>query len=342
MPDLPVALTLVPSPAHNLDTHPENVHRFDRLQQSLQPLAAPTFLEIAPRAATADELHPVHPERHLEALREACAEGPGYIDYAPTYVTTASYKTALEAAGATLDVVEAVVAGRAAAGLALIRPPGHHATPTRAMGFCLLNNIALAARRAQALGLQRVMIVDFDVHHGNGTQDATEADPNILYLSTHQWGIYPGTGAVDDTGSGAGRGSVVNIPLPGGAGDRAFAQIAERIISPLAERFGPQILLVSAGFDAHWRDPLASLQLTVAGYHALGRALAAIAQAHCQGKLVYALEGGYDPEVVAEGVRALALSLAGEPLPLDPLGAAQRPEPDPEPAFARVCAVHGL
>jgi len=342
MPDLPVALALVPSPAHNLGSHPENVHRFDHLQDALHSLSAPTFLEIAPRAARPEELTAVHPLVHLEALREACAEGPGYIDYAPTYVTTGSFDAALEAAGTTLDVLEAVVGGQAAAGLALVRPPGHHATPTRAMGFCLLNNIALAARRAQALGLRRVMIVDFDVHHGNGTQDATESDPEILYLSTHQGGIYPGTGALDDTGSGPGGGSVVNIPLPGGAGDHAFSQITERVIAPLAERFGPQILLVSAGFDAHWSDPLAGLQLTIVGYHALGRALFRIAQAHCRGRIIYALEGGYDPNVLAQGVRAVALSLAGEPLAADPLGPAPRPEPGVDGVIEQVRALHGL
>jgi acetoin utilization deacetylase AcuC-like enzyme len=342
MANSPIAYALVPSPAHNLDSHPENVHRFELLRGALQALPAPALQEILPRSAKPDELVSVHPLAHLEALREACAEGPGYIDYAPTYVTTGSFEAALEAAGATLGVLEAVVSGQATAGLALIRPPGHHATPTRAMGFCLLNNIALAARRAQALGLRRVMIVDFDVHHGNGTQDATESDPDILYLSTHEGGIYPGSGAIDDVGSGPGRGSVVNIPLPAGAGDRAFAQIAERVIVPLADRFAPEILLVSAGFDPHWTDPLASLQLTIAGFHALGQALLKVAQAHCRGRIVYALEGGYDPKVLAEGVRAIALSLSGASLPGDPLGPAPRAEPPVDAVLERVRSLHGL
>jgi acetoin utilization deacetylase AcuC-like enzyme len=336
------ALTIVPSPEHNLDSHPENVRRFSQLQQTLEALRSPRLLHLPPRAATPEELIRVHPPSFLEALKDACDEGPGYIDYAPTYVTVGSFAAALEAAGSTLGVLDAILDGKADAGLALVRPPGHHATPTRAMGFCLLNNIALAARHAQAHGLHRVMIVDFDVHHGNGTQDATEADPDILYLSTHQMGIYPGSGAIDDTGSGAGRGSVVNIPLPGGAGDHAFAQIAEHVIAPLAERFVPEILLVSAGFDAHWRDPLAGIQLSIAGYYALGQALAAIAQAHCHGRIVYALEGGYDPEVLAEGIRAVALSLAGEPLTAVPLGPAPRPEPEVDAVLEQVRALHGL
>jgi acetoin utilization deacetylase AcuC-like enzyme len=155
-------------------------------------------------------------------------------------------------------------------------------------------------------------------------------------------GIYPGSGEIDDTGSGAGTGSVVNIPLPSGAGDCAFAQIAERAIAPLAERFAPQILLVSAGFDAHWRDPLAGLQLTITGYHALGRTLAEIARSHCDGRIVVALEGGYDPQVVAEGVFALALAMAGRELIQDPLGAAPRPEPEVSHLLDRLIQTHRL
>jgi acetoin utilization deacetylase AcuC-like enzyme len=279
---------------------------------------------------------------YLESLREACGEGPGYIDYAPTYVTTESFEAALDAAGATTQIVEAVAAGEARAGLALVRPPGHHATPTRAMGFCLLNNAALAARRAQALGLRRVMVVDFDVHHGNGTQAATETDPDILYLSTHQQGIYPGSGMMEDTGSGAGAGSVVNIPLPGGAGDQAFAQIASRVIVPLSDRFEPQIVLISAGFDAHWRDPLAGLQLSISGFHALGRSLAEIARRHCEGRIVLVLEGGYDPDVVAQGTLALGLALAGRELPHDPLGPAPRAEPEVGQLLDRLVQIHQL
>jgi acetoin utilization deacetylase AcuC-like enzyme len=342
MPNSPIAYTLVPSPAHNLDSHPENVHRFSLLEQILQSSSAPPTRRLEPKRARPEDLGAVHPMNYLEALRDACAEGPGYIDYAPTYVTTESFEAALDAAGGTLQVVEAVAEGAARAGLAIVRPPGHHATPTRAMGFCLLNNVALAARHAQGLGLRRVMIVDLDVHHGNGTQAATEADPDILYLSTHQMGIYPGSGQIDERGAGPGVGSVVNIPVPGGAGDSAFAQIAERVIAPLAERFAPQILLVSAGFDAHWRDPLAGLQLTIAGYHALGRTLTEVARAHCEGRIVVALEGGYDPQVVAQGVLALALAIAGRELEQDPLGAAPRPEPDVTHLLDRIAQTHRL
>ena len=184
MPEQQIAFTLVASPEHNLAGHPENVGRFRHFDRLRRVPFSDRLLEVDPIEASSEDLTRIHPLAYLEALKQAVAQGPGYIDPAPTYVTPASYEAALLAAGATLQVTEAVVTGRAKAGLCLVRPPGHHATPTQAMGFCLLNNVALAARRAQALGAQRIMIVDFDVHHGNGTQAALEEDRDVLYLST--------------------------------------------------------------------------------------------------------------------------------------------------------------
>ena len=202
----------------------------------------------------------------LAALRQAAQQGPAIIDYAPTYVTPSSYDDALLAAGAVVEVATKVWPGaEASSGFALIRPPGHHATATQAMGFCLLNNIAIAARQLQALGARRLMIVDIDVHHGNDTQAIFERDAHILYLSTHQAGIYPGTGFLDETGVGDGIGSVVNIPLPPYVGDAGLLACLDQIAAPLAARFAPDALLVSAGFDTHWRDPLANLQLSCSG-----------------------------------------------------------------------------
>ncbi|MCJ7708303.1 MAG: histone deacetylase, partial [Anaerolineales bacterium] len=303
MSETTIAYALVPSPEHNLDSHPENVGRFQHLGRVLEePALAPHLHQITPRPATEEELTRIHPRAYLEALQRAVAQGPGYIDYAPTYVTPGSYQAALNAAGATLQVAEAVARGGAQSGFALVRPPGHHATPTEAMGFCLLNNLAVAVRKVQALGFRKVMIVDFDVHHGNGTQDAFESEPDVLYLSTHQSGIYPGSGHLDDTGQGIGKGTVVNIPLPAGVGDLAFAAIAEQVIVPLAERFAPEFVLVSAGFDSHWRDTLAGMQLTCRGYYDLSLSLVDIARRHCGGRLVFVLEGGYDPEALAGSV----------------------------------------
>lgn len=339
----PVAYSLVPSPEHDLATHPENHARFAQLGEALATLPDGDLLPIvAPDSPGEGELEAVHPAAYRAALEQAVAQGPGYIDYAPTYVTTGSQEAALRAAAGTLALVEAVVEGKAARAFALVRPPGHHATATRAMGFCLLNNLALAARRAQALGLPRVMIVDFDVHHGNGTQAITEHDPAILYVSTHQQGIYPGSGALADTGQGAGDGSVVNLPLPAGAGDQAFREIAERVFEPLAARFRPDILLVSAGFDSHWRDPLANLQLSCAGFYALARRLMHIADRHCAGRTVFALEGGYDPQALAASVAAVLCAMAGREAPDDPLGPAPYPEPPIDRILDNAAAIHGL
>jgi acetoin utilization deacetylase AcuC-like enzyme len=339
----PIACTLVPSPEHDLASHPENHARFQHFEPLLTARFGDRSLRLdPPDAPSVSDLVAVHPEAYLQALERAVAQGPAYIDHAPTYVTPASYRSALRAAAATLSVTEAVVEGSARCGFALVRPPGHHATATRAMGFCLLNNIALAARRAQALGARRVMIVDYDVHHGNGTQDVTESDPDILYVSTHQEGIYPGSGALPDTGRGAGEGSVVNLPLPAGAGDQGFLEIAERVLSPLSERFRPDILLVSAGYDAHWRDPLAGLQLTVAGYYHLAGALLGIAKRHCDGQAVFVLEGGYDPVALVHGVLAVFAAMADDPCPDDPLGTPPHPEVPVRRVVDNARSVHGI
>jgi len=340
---LPIAYSLVPSPEHDLGSHPENHARFAHLKDALGSFPAGGLVAVeAPEAPQESELEAVHPAAYRQALEQAVAQGPGYVDYAPTYVTTGSFAAALRAAASTLALVEAVAAGDAPRAFALVRPPGHHATATRAMGFCLLNNLALAARRAQALGLRRVMIVDFDVHHGNGTQAITEHDPDILYVSTHQEGIYPGSGALADTGQGDGKGSVVNLPLPAGAGDAGFDEIAQSLLVPLAARFHPDLLLVSAGFDAHWRDPLANLQLSGAGYYALSRCLAEIADRHCGGQTVFVLEGGYDPRALSASIAAVLCALSGRPAPADPLGPAPNPEPPVRRILENAAAIHGL
>lgn len=336
-----IAFTLVPSPAHNLEGHPENPQRFLALAAVGETAVGSSLLEIQPRDAPVEDLVAVHPLAYLDALRQACSQGPGYIDYAPTYVTPESFECALKAAGGTLQVLQSLLGDDVDRGFALVRPPGHHATATRAMGFCLLNNIAVAARKAQAMGRDRIMIVDFDVHHGNGTQDLFESDPQILYISTHQQGIYPGTGFADETGTGPGKGSVINIPLPPRAGDADLAEVFRRIVLPAGDRFQPDLILVSAGFDAHWRDPLAQLQLSCHGYHALTVLLVTLAERTCR-KLMLVLEGGYDPQALAGSVAAVMYALAGNPPPPDPLGAAPFPEPDISRLIERTLETHDL
>ena len=341
-PASPLAFCLVPSPEHILEGHVEHPERFARLQQAMASLPAGAARRVEPRPAAEEALLAVHPDRYLRALEAACMQGPAYVDYAPTYVTPDSFTAACLAAGGTLNVLEEVLAGRSRTGLALVRPPGHHATATRAMGFCLLNNAAVAARAAQHAGCQRILIVDFDLHHGNGTQAIFEADAEVLYVSTHQSGIYPGSGALEETGIEQGAGATVNIPLTPHCGDETFARVTDQILVPLARRFVPDLLLISAGFDSHWRDPLGQLQLTCAGYFHLTSTMVGLAGEQCGGRVLVVLEGGYDAEALAAGVESVACALAGLPARPDPLGGGGYLEPDMGPLIERVRHTHGL
>jgi acetoin utilization deacetylase AcuC-like enzyme len=337
-----LAYCLVPSPEHTLEGHAEHPERFSHLEQAVASLPADAVMRVEPQPADEESLLAVHPERYLRALEAACMQGPAYVDYAPTYVTPHSITAACLAAGGTLKVLDEMLAGRARTALALVRPPGHHATATRAMGFCLLNNAAVAARAAQRAGHRRILIIDVDLHHGNGTQAIFESDPDVLYVSTHQAGIYPGSGALEETGIEQGVGATVNIPLYPHCGDETFARLTDQILVPLARRFVPDMLFISAGFDSHWRDPLGQLQLTCAGYSRLASTLGALADELCGGRVLVVLEGGYDAEALAAGVLSVACALAGLPARPDPLGAGGYLEPDMSPLLERVRQTHGL
>jgi acetoin utilization deacetylase AcuC-like enzyme len=266
---------------------------------------------IETKPATREEIAYVHRPGLISALDKICREqAPGIIDYAPTYVTRTSFEAALLAAGGVIACTRAVLSGEASNAFALIRPPGHHAEPDRAMGFCLFNNVAIAARDALANGLERVAIIDYDAHHGNGTQAAFLGDERVAFLSAHQWGIYPGTGWIDDTPHAKKR--IVNVPLPAHAGDLAYEQAVDQIFIPFIESFGPQLLLMSVGFDAHWNDPITSLGLSTQGYLMLARKMLALAGEHCNGKIVFVLEGGYDPTNVANGTEAVFIAATGK------------------------------
>lgn len=341
----PILCVSVPSPAHDLAEHPEHAGRVPAILSAVEDdglLPELAFLGPSPLASRI-QLGRCHAPSYVEGLERAMAAAPGFLDPAPTYVTPDSYRAAREAAGACIALVEALLADPARPGLALVRPPGHHARPGGAMGFCLLGNIALAARAAQDRGIGRVMIVDFDVHHGNGTQEIFYADDSVLFVSSHESGIYPGTGFEDEIGQGPGRGTTINCPFPALAGDRAVRECLRRIIVPAAERFRPELLLVSAGFDAHFRDPLASLQVSGSGYHALTRGLAELADRHCQGRLAFVLEGGYDLEALGNGVVNVLRALTGRPAETG-LGPAPWPEPEAKVTalLDRVVARHGL
>jgi len=277
---------------------------------------------ISPRPASVDELLTIHSKDHVARVERACRGGGAWLD-ADTIVSPMSYDAGLMAAGGLIEAVDAVMKGDVDNAFALVRPPGHHATRSAAMGFCLFNNVAIATRHAMSKhNLDRVLIADFDVHHGNGTQDAFYEDPHVLYFSTHQYPHYPGTGSVEETGRGAGQGSTVNVPLPGGCGDEEYLRVYSEILVPVAERFQPQLVMVSAGYDVHWADPLASMQLSTTGLAQITTIIKTMAERLCKGRLVFTLEGGYDLAAISQSVRGTIEALMGKTEIDDPLGKA--------------------
>lgn len=299
--------TWVPAPEHEYPDHPERPERLTDLESRLPSLHAER-MDVTP--ATRDEIARVHSKQMIEGVEAACAEGGGIIDYAPTFVTRTSFEDALLAAGATIKCAREVWTGEVANAFAIVRPPGHHAEPTRAMGFCVFNNIAIAARDLLERGAKRVLVVDFDAHHGNGTQAAFWNDERLGYLSTHQWGIYPGTGRMDEAPHAQRR--IVNVPLPAYAGDACFSRISEKVITPMVKIFRPEMIFVSAGFDSHWDDPITIMGLSSTGFFAISKGLVELAQDFCGGKIVFVLEGGYDPLNVANGASAVFGAMMGE------------------------------
>ncbi len=298
--------------AHDQPGHPESAERLRAITRRLrqEPLLPEAWWSRAGPASEQDLLL-VHAEEHLERVRRLCDRGGGWLD-SDTYCGPDSFAVALGAVGATLEGLRRLTEeGGTPRALALVRPPGHHATPDRAMGFCLFNNVAVAARRAQQLGLERLAIVDLDVHHGNGTQEVFYEDGRVLYCSLHQWPLYPGTGAAAETGAGAGVGANINLPLAPGTGPGPWLGALRERVVPALERHRPQLLLVSCGYDALAGDPLAALELAPETYQEAAAMLAEVAQQTCQGRLLWLLEGGYDLEAMPEAVRRCALVLAG-------------------------------
>ncbi|HKN47648.1 MAG TPA: histone deacetylase, partial [Candidatus Polarisedimenticolia bacterium] len=265
--------------------HPERPERLKAIRDHLRHTGLLAgLLAITPEPCPIERIARVHAKAYIESIREACRGGPCRLD-PDTGVVPASWQAALLSAGAALDACAAVVSGRARAAFVATRPPGHHAESARAMGFCLFNNVAIAARSLQEEHrLARVLIVDWDVHHGNGTQAIFETDDTVFYFSAHQFPFYPGTGARDEKGSGRGRGFTLNVPLPAGAGDHEYLKVFKGTLRPAIDRFRPDFILISAGFDAHRDDPLASMSLTEEGYAGLTRIVREAAEAHCGGR----------------------------------------------------------
>jgi acetoin utilization deacetylase AcuC-like enzyme len=316
VPDRPAAPLLLRHPSsseHDTGTHPERVERIVAVERALE---AHDWLgwEVRESPAVArDALRAIHPDRYVDTIAEVSAAGGGALDV-DTIVSERSYEAALHAAGGAVAVVDALLGDGPRVGASLHRPPGHHALSARAMGFCLFNNVAVAAQRAlDRWGAERVLIIDWDVHHGNGTNDIFHASPEVLFVSLHESPLYPGTGPASDRGSGAGEGYTVNLPVPGGSGDAAWCSLIEHVVVPLGLEHNPRIVLVSAGYDAHVRDPLASCEVTRAGYAQMAASVRALAD-DLGVPLGIVLEGGYDLVALSESVVA-TLEVVGAELP---------------------------
>jgi acetoin utilization deacetylase AcuC-like enzyme len=327
---MPTAIVTTPRhAAHDDPEHVEQAARLDAINAALDASGLrPDLLELTAQPASLAQILAVHVPHVVDTIRRATARGGGWLDQ-DTYTCAGSLDAALLAAGAAVQAVEAVVTGGVSNAFALVRPPGHHATPFQSMGFCLFNNIAVAAHHALgALGVERLAIVDYDVHHGNGTQECFYDDGQVLFCSTHAAPLYPETGAVMEYGLESGYGTTLNLPLPHGTGDTGIGYLYDEIVLPALCEFEPQLILVSAGYDGHWADPLGTLNFSVAGYAALTQRLVTLARNICGGRIVLVLEGGYDRAALCACVIAALRVLLGRESGADPLGSAGQPEPD--------------
>jgi acetoin utilization deacetylase AcuC-like enzyme len=309
-----VSVVLISTPRFGDHTtppgHPERPERAEVFDAVVDDWRTRGALVVEPRPATRDELRRVHTDAHIDAI-EGTRGRAAMLD-PDTFTSPETADLAQLAAGAALTGLEHVLEGRATRALALVRPPGHHAESTEAMGFCFYNNVAVAAAEALARGLSRVAIVDWDVHHGNGTQHTFESDPRVLFVSTHQFPFYPGTGAAHEIGQGDGRGFTLNVPLEAGATDGDYLHVFEEVITPALDAFRPELVLVSAGFDAHESDPLAHMRMTSGGFGRLARAVTAVADRYAGGRLLVLTEGGYELAALAESLDAVVRVLAGD------------------------------
>jgi len=305
--------------------HPERPQRISSVHQRVKRSGLlDRLVQIAPEPCPVERLERVHERAYVAALRQACRQAPARLD-PDTSVSTGSWEAALLSAGGAVAACDAVMSGKVGAAFVATRPPGHHAEADRAMGFCLLNNVAVAARHLQdEYGIGRVAIVDWDVHHGNGTQHLFEEDGDVFYFSVHQFPFYPGTGDRRERGRGKGTGSTLNAPLGAGCGDDEYRKVFREILRPALDEFRPEAILISAGFDAHRDDPLAGMKVTEEGYVDLTRIVQSIAGDHCGGRIVSLLEGGYDLNGLAASVEAHLEALLGGGVPSLEVASADR------------------
>jgi acetoin utilization deacetylase AcuC-like enzyme len=294
--------------------HPESPDRLKSIYGMLGIIDQAGLLYVPARSASEEEIEWVHDPRYVTMVRETSGKGRTRLD-PDTSTSPKSYDASCMAAGGVLKLVDSLMKGEIDNGFALVRPPGHHAEKHRAMGFCIFNNIAIGARYLEyCYGRKRIMIVDFDLHHGNGTQQCFYADNSVLYISTHQYPYYPGSGWYDEIGHGLGKGYTINIPLSNGMHDGDYEHVFEEIVAPVSRLFAPEVILVSAGYDIHASDPLGGMKVTESGFSAIARTMMNIAGKECDGKLLFVLEGGYNLVALANGVRATIMEMRKTPL----------------------------
>ncbi|MEN6616659.1 MAG: histone deacetylase [Syntrophorhabdus sp.] len=297
---------------HDPDDHPESPDRLEHIYAMLQSLDPENICYISPRMATHEEISLIHDMAYIERI--ARTRGRSVRLDPDTYATPRTYEAACLAVGGCLSLGDALISGQVTSGFALVRPPGHHAEMSRAMGFCIFNNVAIAARYfQQTKGFDRILIIDFDLHHGNGTQHSFYDDPSVLYVSTHQFPYYPGTGWYEEVGSGAGAGYTINIPMGYGMNDDDYLFAFQEILVPVAHLYQPDMILVSAGFDTYRNDPLGGMAVTESGYSAMTEIIMKIAQRCCSSRALFALEGGYDPPGLARCTKAVITMMTGKP-----------------------------
>ena len=328
---------------HNHPGHPESASRLESILKKLTESGlTDNLIQLKPRPAILEEIKFCHTEDYVERVRNVCKSEKGFLD-PDTYTTGYSYDAAIMAVGSLIELTNSIINGQVKNGFALLRPPGHHALKDRAMGFCIFGNVAIAAKSALKNNeIKKVAIVDIDVHHGNGTQALVKDNQNIMYISTHQFPFYPGTGSITEIGNGVTAGTLLNVPLIPGVGDDGFRNIYNEIIVPSLERYAPNLIFVSAGYDAHWDDPLASMGLTLTGYSWISKELVKISDKLCDSKIVFALEGGYNLEALSYGVINSLNALAGLDETIDPLGRSPYEEPDITGLIGELKKIHQI
>ncbi len=329
---------------HDTGQHVERVARLEATISYMEETGLTQRLTlIQPRAATVEEIALVHQKQYIDHIREVAEKGGGWLD-ADTVMSRHSYEAACYAAGGTIRATEAVMDGEVSSAFALVRPPGHHATATQAMGFCLFNNVAIAAKYARnKYKLGHIAIIDFDIHHGNGTQEAFYNDPQVLYISVHQSPLFPGSGGVVEIGDRLGRGTTVNVPLPPGCGDVEYLDVFRQVIVPATKRFKPDLILVPIGYDSHWADQLGAMRVTTTGFAEMVKIIKGLAEELCDGRTAFCLEGGYHLKALAYSVKATFDVLLGDADIEDPLGPSTDAEaPDIAPLIQSVKELHGL